>query len=247
MAAVHWGAAQWPYDENNEQNIASTRRSANATPNTHACRSQVEAVWVPFKDTALPGLAASAARLQRRPAAGGGLGSRHGQLQGNPGRALRRPLAEPRHRGAGDRRAGPIRGADDRHLFQHGELDRDRHRRCVDWLATRPRIDATRGRRCRHELRLASSARCSPRTSRASGLRGHVGVPRAGLPHDLPGGVADIQEALHVHVGHDRRGRVRPVPQGHDLGRPCRQDQGAVSLRRRRSRGAVARSIIRSG
>ena len=41
------------------------------------------------------------------------------------------------------------------------------------------------------------------------GLRGDLGVPRARLPHDLPGGVADLQEALHVHVGHHRRGRVR--------------------------------------
>src|ERR1700689_4301932 len=34
MAAVHWGAAQWPYDENDEPTSAITTRSASATPNT---------------------------------------------------------------------------------------------------------------------------------------------------------------------------------------------------------------------
>src|SRR5437868_12827356 len=26
MAAIHWGAAQWPFDENNEQNVAYNKR-----------------------------------------------------------------------------------------------------------------------------------------------------------------------------------------------------------------------------
>ena len=52
-----------------------------------------------------PGVAAPAAGLHRRPDSGGDLDPRHGQLQGNPGRALRRPLPQPRHGGAGDRRS----------------------------------------------------------------------------------------------------------------------------------------------
>ena len=33
MAAVHWGAAQWPYDENDDTNIAYNNKKRDATPN----------------------------------------------------------------------------------------------------------------------------------------------------------------------------------------------------------------------
>src|SRR5439155_3906827 len=58
------------------------------------------------------------------------------------------------------------------------------------------------------------------RRPRATAAR-HRGVrrlPRAGIPYDLRGGVADVQGAVHVHVGHRRRGEVRRVPQDHDVG-----------------------------
>jgi dienelactone hydrolase len=55
MAAVHWGAAQWSHDENDETNIAYNN-------NKRACYARyaaladhhVEAVWVPFADKAIP-------------------------------------------------------------------------------------------------------------------------------------------------------------------------------------------------
>jgi dienelactone hydrolase len=55
MAAVHWGAAQWPYDENDATNIAYNNKKREcyakyATLSDH----HVEAVWVPFKDKAIP-------------------------------------------------------------------------------------------------------------------------------------------------------------------------------------------------
>ncbi len=55
MAAVHWGAAQWPYDENDETNIAynNKKRECYAKYATLADH-HVEAVWVPFKDKAIP-------------------------------------------------------------------------------------------------------------------------------------------------------------------------------------------------
>jgi dienelactone hydrolase len=55
MAAVHWGAAQWPYDENDEINIAynNKKRECYAKYATLADH-HVEAVWVPFKDKAIP-------------------------------------------------------------------------------------------------------------------------------------------------------------------------------------------------
>jgi dienelactone hydrolase len=55
MAAVHWGAAQWPYDENDETNIAynNKKRECYAKYATLADH-HIEAVWVPFKDKAIP-------------------------------------------------------------------------------------------------------------------------------------------------------------------------------------------------
>jgi dienelactone hydrolase len=55
MAAVHWGAAQWPYDENDDINIAynNKKRECYAKYATLADH-HVEAVWVPLKDKAIP-------------------------------------------------------------------------------------------------------------------------------------------------------------------------------------------------
>jgi dienelactone hydrolase len=55
MAAVHWGAAQWPYDENDDTNIAynNKKRECYAKYATLADH-HVEAVWVPLKDKAIP-------------------------------------------------------------------------------------------------------------------------------------------------------------------------------------------------
>src|SRR5262249_13081769 len=63
------------------------------------------------------GLASFAAGLQGRPHPGGDRHPGHGQLQGNPGRALRRSLPQPQHGGVGDRRTGTIRSAHDRGVF----------------------------------------------------------------------------------------------------------------------------------
>src|SRR6185312_5636128 len=55
MAAVHWGAAQWPYDENDETNIAYNNKKRECyTKYAALADHRVEAVWVPFADTAIP-------------------------------------------------------------------------------------------------------------------------------------------------------------------------------------------------
>jgi dienelactone hydrolase len=55
MAAVHWGGSQWTYDENNEQNIFLNNKKRECyTSYARLADHRVEAVWVPFKDTALP-------------------------------------------------------------------------------------------------------------------------------------------------------------------------------------------------
>jgi len=55
MAAVHWGAAQWPYDENDETNIAYNQKKRECFQKYAALADHhVEPVWIPFRDKALP-------------------------------------------------------------------------------------------------------------------------------------------------------------------------------------------------
>ena len=55
MAAVHWGAAQWPYDENDETNIAyNQKKRACYESYARLADHKVETVWLPFRDSAIP-------------------------------------------------------------------------------------------------------------------------------------------------------------------------------------------------
>jgi len=55
MAAVYWGAAQWPYDQNDEPNVACHLKKRECyTKYAAMADHKVEAAWIPFKDTALP-------------------------------------------------------------------------------------------------------------------------------------------------------------------------------------------------
>jgi dienelactone hydrolase len=55
MAAVHWGAAQWPFDENNEENLfCNARKRACYQAYAKIAAHRVEEVWIPFKSWKLP-------------------------------------------------------------------------------------------------------------------------------------------------------------------------------------------------
>ena len=55
MASVYWGAAQWPYDQNDEENVrCHLKKRENYTKYAALADHKVEAAWIPFKDTALP-------------------------------------------------------------------------------------------------------------------------------------------------------------------------------------------------
>jgi dienelactone hydrolase len=56
MAAVHWGAAQWPYDETNDVNLRYNQRKRECYARYAALADhRVEAAWIPFQGKALPG------------------------------------------------------------------------------------------------------------------------------------------------------------------------------------------------
>jgi dienelactone hydrolase len=55
MAAVHWGAAQWPFDENHEENLFCNRRKRECyQAYAKIAAHRVEEVWIPFKGWKLP-------------------------------------------------------------------------------------------------------------------------------------------------------------------------------------------------
>ena len=55
MAAIHWGAAQWPYDQNDETNVAYNNKKRECyTKYAGLADHHVEAAWIPFEDKALP-------------------------------------------------------------------------------------------------------------------------------------------------------------------------------------------------
>jgi dipeptidyl aminopeptidase/acylaminoacyl peptidase len=56
IAAVQYAAAQWPYDENNEKNLALNQRKRECYLNyARYADHKVEAAWIPFQGKALPG------------------------------------------------------------------------------------------------------------------------------------------------------------------------------------------------
>jgi dienelactone hydrolase len=55
MAAVHWGAAQWPYDRNDATNVAYNDKKRECfTKYAALADHRVEAAWVPLGDKAIP-------------------------------------------------------------------------------------------------------------------------------------------------------------------------------------------------
>lgn len=55
MAAIHWAAAQWPYDDNDDGNIAGNeRKRACYTRYAALADHHVEAAWIPFRGKAIP-------------------------------------------------------------------------------------------------------------------------------------------------------------------------------------------------
>ena len=55
MAAVHWGAAQWPYDQNDATNVAYNNKKRECYGKYAALSDHhVEAVWIPFEGKAIP-------------------------------------------------------------------------------------------------------------------------------------------------------------------------------------------------
>ena len=55
MAAIHWAAAQWPYDQNDETNIALNEKKRECYAAYAAIADhRVEAVWIPFRGKAIP-------------------------------------------------------------------------------------------------------------------------------------------------------------------------------------------------
>jgi len=109
----------------------------------------------------------------------GGVTVPHGQLQGDGGRDVRRPLPLAGIAVLALERPGPVRVPGARYLLQHGGMDGHRHA-CVDWLARARR--STR-RMYRHQRTSFGSLFSTIAAARLNRLRrrGQAPVPRAGF------------------------------------------------------------------
>ena len=237
MAAVHWGAAQWPYDQNNETNIAYNNKKRECYAKYAALADHhIVPVWVPFKDKAIP------AWFHLPP---GYKGGRIPVVINVPGmdsfkeiqvalygdRFLNRGIAVLAIDGPGQYEA-PMVG-----VYFSVENWAAVGKPLVDWLVSRPEVDPER----------IGCSGTSFGTFFGTILTAHEPRIRAfaamSVCHE-PGCHTIFQEAsptfkkrfMYMSGITDER-RVRPLPPDHHLGGPRRQDSRALSRGRRRGRG----------
>jgi len=55
MAAIHYGAAEWPYDDSGEKHLALHRKKRDCYALRAPGRHKIEAVSIPFKGKTIPG------------------------------------------------------------------------------------------------------------------------------------------------------------------------------------------------
>jgi hypothetical protein len=68
MAAIHWGGAQWPHDENDETKIAYNQKKHECYQKYAALADHhVEGVWISFSGQGASRLVPPARKLPRRP------------------------------------------------------------------------------------------------------------------------------------------------------------------------------------
>ena len=191
MAAIHWGAAQWPIDENNEQNrFYNDKKRECYTKYAKVADHHVEAAWIPLPDgQSLPGWfhLPPDYRGGRIPVVISLPGMDSFKEMGvalNGDRWLSRGMAVLALDGPGQYES-PVLGD----LLQYGGLDRHRH--SGGGLAD----GACRGRREPHrarrqQLRVVLRNHCRRPRAADSRRRGLRCLPRAWLPHDLRRGIA---------------------------------------------------------
>ena len=109
MAAIHYGAAEWPYDDSGKQHVGLHAKKRECFANyARLADHKIEAVSIPFKGKSIPGLVPPAAGLHRRQVPVVIAIPGHGQFQGDQCRARQRPLDVARRCGPGDRRTRAI-------------------------------------------------------------------------------------------------------------------------------------------
>ena len=215
------GAAQWPYDENDETKIAYNNKKRECYAKYAALADHhVEAVWVPFKDKAIPAWLHLPPETIPAQGAGRDLRPRHGQLKEIEVALYGDKLLIAAWR-CSRSRAGPIRSADDR---PHSAWRMDGRRPgLVDWILARPELDA---RASAYPGRV--SVRVRHRVHRNEPLIKACAV--TSVCHE-PGCHTIFQEAsptfkkrfMYMSGITDEDGSTSS-PEDH-LGRPCRKDQ----------------------
>ena len=240
MAAVHWGAAQWPFDENNEENLFCNERKRECYKAYAALAAhRIEEVWIPFKGWKLP------AWLHLPP---GYQGGKLPVVVTIPGMDSFKEISVAMY---GDRwlsRGMAVLAVDGPGQYESAVLGipvtvdnwAAAGTAIVDWLSKRPEIDSAKIGLSGNSFGSFFCTVAGGQRAAVQGCRGHVAQSRAGLSHDFRRSFADLQATLHVHGADQRRGPLRCVPPDAELERACGKNPHAVSLRRRRIRRTVS-------
>ena len=240
MAAVHWGAAQWPFDENNEENLFCNRRKRECYQAYAAIAAhRVEEVWIPFKGWKLP------AWLHLPP---GYQGGKLPVVVTIPGMDSFKEISVAMY---GDRwlsRGMAVLAVDGPGQYESAVLGipvtvdnwMAAGTAIMNWLAKRPEIDIAQGRALRQQLRFVLLHGGGGQRAALQGGCGDVAKSRAGVPHDFRRSLADLQAALHVHGADQRRRSFRRIPPDVELEGARGKNPHAVSVRRRRIRRTVS-------
>jgi dienelactone hydrolase len=144
MAAIQWAGAQWPYDQNDETNIAFNNKKRECYMKYSALADHhVEPVWIPFEDKAIPGWfhlppGYKGGRIPVVIAVPGMDSFKEAMVALYGDRWLNRGVAVLAIDGPGQYEA-PILG-----LYFSTDRWAKAGKPIVDWLAARPEIDAER-------------------------------------------------------------------------------------------------------
>ena len=188
MAAIHYGAAEWPYDDSGKQHLALHAKKRDCYANyARLADHKIEAVSIPFKGGSIPGWfhlppGYNGGRLPVIIVIPGMDSFKETSVALANDRWMMRGAAVLAIDGPGQYES-PLLGV---YVSMQNWIDAGPA--VVDWLMRRPEIDAAEGRRHRYELRLVF--RNHPGGERAARCRhrGHFHLSRARLSYDLRGG-----------------------------------------------------------
>jgi hypothetical protein len=204
IAAVHWGAAQWPIQEANDQNCEYNQLKRECFTNYAKIADHlVEPVWISIGAKNLPAwfhlpVGYAGGRVPAVVAIPGMDSFKEASvaLYGDP--LLSRGFAVLAVDGPGQYES-PLLG-----IYMTMQGWQDTGKACMDWLESRKEVDPERVAMTGRSFGSFGAYYRRVKRAALSSYRCQRDLFRTRIPYDLPGGFADIQNAVYVHGEHSR-------------------------------------------